>query len=91
MSVTLNGVFYTDEQWEQRISDRLGPRGDKIPVDEQAVLALIRVSTGADVHDTNALIGSYKSCCYEGRQLGADKFKRAMYERAIKLQKLSGK
>jgi hypothetical protein len=87
MSVPRNGKFYSDEEWEAMATERDGPRGDPIPVDEQAILALTRVTTGADVHDSNALIGTYKNYCQSGRQKGADRVKQRMYERAIMLGK----
>lgn len=87
MPITINGKTYTFEEWEKKNVDKFGPKGTPIPVDEQAILALQKVSTGADIHDTNMLIGNYKSFCHDGRQEWADKYKRAMYERAIRLQK----
>lgn len=57
----------------------------EIPVDEQAVMALQRVSTGADVHESNGLICTYKAACLGGIQETADATKRKMYERAMKL------
>ncbi len=91
MPVTIHGVTYTTEEWNARIDKIYGPKGPPIPRDDQAIMALQKVSTGADVHDTNALISSYKSSCDAGRQSSAETFKRRMYERAIKLQKQSGK
>lgn len=56
-------------------------------VDEQAIRALQQVTTGAYVHDTNALIGAYKNACTLGRLDSAERYKRMMYERAIAITK----
>lgn len=85
MSITINGKTYTDQEWQDYLTARYGPKGDPIPVDEQAILALERVSTGADIHDTNALVSTYISWCKDGRQKPAEDCKRKMYLRAIRL------
>ena len=55
--------------------------------DDQAILALKRVSTGADVHETNGLIHIYRLYCAVGNVEGADEAKRNMYRRARELMR----
>lgn len=61
----------------------------EIPIapDEQAIMALQRVSTGADVHETNGLIHAYRLHCTIGNIGGAEKAKRSMYRRARQLMR----
>jgi hypothetical protein len=56
-----------------------------IEPNEQAILALHRVSTGSSVHDTNGLIHTYRMCCFLGDPEMVRKAEREMYERACKL------
>ena len=58
-----------------------------IEPDQQAIMALRRVSTGADVHDTNELIHIYCLNCAVGKAAGADEAKRNMYRRARELMR----
>jgi hypothetical protein len=58
---------------------------DRIMPDEQAILALERVTTGANVHGSKQLINVYKDWCSLGNTEEADKAKRAMWERALDL------
>jgi hypothetical protein len=53
-----------------------------IDPDEQAIMALQRFSTGADVHETNGLIYSYRLHCASGNIGDAGEAKRTMYRRA---------
>lgn len=85
MIITIGGKTYTSEEWSKWVDERLGPSGPAIELDQSAILALERVSTGADIHDTNALISHYKSCAMAGRVKGTERAKREMYERAIRL------
>ena len=56
-----------------------------IEPDQQAIMALQRVSTGAEIHETNGLIYTYRLYCGVGDIHGADEAKRKMYRRARKL------
>jgi hypothetical protein len=56
-----------------------------IEPDEQAIMALQRFSTGADVHETNGFIYSYRLHCAVGNVRGAGEAKRTMYRRAREL------
>jgi hypothetical protein len=56
-----------------------------IEPDEQAIMALQRFSTGADVHETNGLIYIYRLHCAVGNIRYADEAKRTMYRRAREL------
>lgn len=58
---------------------------ETIQVDEQAILALQRVTTGADIHDSTALICNYRGWCRLGNAAEADKAKARMAVRAIEL------
>jgi hypothetical protein len=56
----------------------------KLPIepDEQAIMALQRFSTGADVHESNELIYTYRLHCAVGNIGDAGEAKRTMYRRA---------
>ena len=56
-----------------------------IQPDEQAIVALQRLTTGADVHETNGLIHTYRLHCAAGNMGGAGEAKRNMYRRAREL------
>jgi hypothetical protein len=58
-----------------------------IEPDELAILALQRFSTGADVHETNGLIYSYRRHCAFGNVGDAGEAKRTMYRRASELMR----
>jgi hypothetical protein len=61
----------------------------KLPIepDEQAIMALQRYATGADVHETNGLISTYRLHCAVGNIGGAGEAKRDMYRRARELMR----
>ena len=61
----------------------------KLPIepDQQTIMALQRVSTGADVHETNGLIYTYRLHCAAGDIGGAEESKRNMYRRARQLMR----
>jgi hypothetical protein len=59
-----------------------------IEPDEQAIMALQRFSTGADAHETNGLIQTYRLQCASGNIGGAVETKRNMYHRARKLMRV---
>jgi hypothetical protein len=54
--------------------------------DEQAIMALQRFSTRADVHGTNGLIYTYRLHCAVGN-IGAGEAKQTMYRRARELMR----
>lgn len=56
-----------------------------IEPDQQAIMALQRASTGAEVHETNGLIYTYRLYCGVGDIDGANEAKRKMYRRTRKL------
>jgi NAD(P)-dependent dehydrogenase (short-subunit alcohol dehydrogenase family) len=56
-----------------------------IQPDEQAIVALQRLTTGADVHETNGVIHTYRLHCAAGNIGGVDEAKRNMYRRAREL------
>lgn len=67
------------------------PVETEIVSDEQAIMALQRVSTGADVHETNSLILAYRLYCLAGHSEGAEQAKRNMYRRTRQLMRRAGK
>jgi hypothetical protein len=56
-----------------------------IEPNEQAILALHRVSTGSSVHDTNGLIHTYRLCCLLGDPDMVQQAEREMYRLACSL------
>ena len=56
-----------------------------IEPDEQAIMALQHLTTGADVHETNGLIYTHRLHCAAGNIGGAGEAKRNMYLRAREL------
>jgi hypothetical protein len=56
-----------------------------IQTNEQAILALQRVSTGSSVHHTNGLIHLYRLCCSTGDIETAQQAEREMYQLACTL------
>jgi hypothetical protein len=59
----------------------------RIEPDEQAIMALQRFATGADVRRTNGLIYTYRLHCAVGNSEGAGEAKRNMYRRARELMR----
>ena len=53
-----------------------------IEPDEQAIMALQRLTTGADVRETNGLIDTYRLYCAAGNIGSAGEAKLNMYRRA---------
>jgi hypothetical protein len=62
----------------------------RIEPDEQAIMALRRFTTGADVHENNVLIHAYRLHCAAGNIRGAGEAKRNMYHRARELMRRHG-
>jgi hypothetical protein len=58
-----------------------------IEPDEQAIMALQRFTTGADVHENNGLIYNYRLHCAAGNIGDAGEAKRTMYRRARELMR----
>jgi hypothetical protein len=58
-----------------------------IQPDEQAIMALQHFTTGAEVHETNGLIYSYRLHCSAGNIGDAREAKRTMYRRARELMR----
>jgi len=58
-----------------------------IELDEQAIMALPRFNTGADVHETNGHIYTYLLHCAVGNIGDAGEAKRTMYRRARELMR----
>jgi hypothetical protein len=58
-----------------------------IEPDEQAIMALQRFGTGADVHETNGFTYSYRLHCAFGNVENAGEAKRTMYRRARELMR----
>jgi len=58
-----------------------------IEPDEQAIMALQRFSTGADAHETNGHIYTYRLHCAVGNIGDAGGAKRTMYRRARELMR----
>ncbi len=58
-----------------------------IEPDEQAIMALQRFATGADVRETNGLIYTYRLHCAAGNTGSADEAKRNLYRRARELMR----
>jgi hypothetical protein len=59
----------------------------RIEPDEEAIMALQRFTTGADVHETNGLIQTYRLHCAAGNIREAGEAKRNMYHRTRELMR----
>jgi hypothetical protein len=58
----------------------------EIPIDEQAILALMKVTTGAYIHDTNVLVSTYRNWCRRGNEAKAAELKTKMWQRAVAIE-----